>query len=130
MTKPQPRDITPFRIEIPQSDLDDLQERLARTRWAEELPGETFRAAVQTGPVAPGWEYGVPVEYVRERVDYWRSGYDWRAWEDRLNTHPQYLTTIDGQSIHFVHVRSPEPDALPLVLTHGWPNSFLSSTCS
>ena len=119
------RDIQPFRIDIPQADLDDLQDRLARTRWAEELPGETFRATEQTGPVAPGWEYGVPLDYVKERVDYWRDGYDWRAWEERLNAHPQYVTTIDGQTIHFVHVRSTEPNALPVILTHGWPNSFV-----
>jgi pimeloyl-ACP methyl ester carboxylesterase len=117
--------IEPFRIDIPQADLDDLQDRLARTRWAQELPGETFRASEQTGPVAPGWEYGVPVDYVRERVEYWRDGYDWRAWEERLNAVPQFVTTVDDQTIHFVHVRSPEPDALPLILTHGWPNSFL-----
>ena len=75
--------------------------------------------------MAPGWEYGVPLDYVKERVDYWRDGYDWRAWEERLNAHPQYVTTIDGQTIHFVHVRSTEPNALPLILTHGWPNSFV-----
>ena len=125
MTEQDARDIQPFRIDIPQADLDDLQDRLARTRWAEELPGETFRASEQTGPVAPGWEYGVPLDYVKERVDYWRDGYDWRAWEERLNAHPQYVTTIDGQTIHFVHVRSTEPNALPLILTHGWPNSFV-----
>jgi epoxide hydrolase len=118
-------DIRPFRIEIPEADLDDLQDRLARTRWANELPGETFGSATQTGPVAPGWEYGVPLEYVKHRVDHWRDGYDWRAWEAKLNDHPQHTTAIDGQTIHFVHVRSPEPDALALILTHGWPNSFV-----
>jgi epoxide hydrolase len=119
------RDIRPFQIEIAQADLDDLQDRLGRTRWAQELPADTFAAATQTGPVAPGWEYGVPLEYVKAGVDYWRDGYDWRTWEQKLNGYPQYTTTIDGQDIHFVHVRSPEPDALPLVLTHGWPNSFV-----
>jgi pimeloyl-ACP methyl ester carboxylesterase len=119
------QEIRPFRIDIPQADLDDLQDRLGRTRWAQELPADTFAAATQTGPVAPGWEYGVPLEYVKDRVDYWRDGYDWRAWEQKLNGYPQYATTIDGQDIHFVHVPSPEPDALPIVLTHGWPNSFV-----
>jgi pimeloyl-ACP methyl ester carboxylesterase len=119
------QEIRPFRIDIPQADLDDLQDRLGRTRWAQELPADTFAAATQTGPVAPGWEYGVPLEYVKDRVDYWRDGYDWRAWEQKLGGYPQYATTIDGQDIHFVHVPSPEPDALPLVLTHGWPNSFV-----
>jgi epoxide hydrolase len=119
------REIRPFQIDIPQADLDDLQDRLGRTRWAQELLADTFAAATQTGPVAPGWEYGVPLEYVKDRVDYWRNGYDWRAWEQKLNGYPQYTTTIDGQNVHFVHVLSPEPDALPLILTHGWPNSFV-----
>jgi pimeloyl-ACP methyl ester carboxylesterase len=116
-------EIRPFRIEIPQADLDDLQERLARTRFANELPPDTSRP--QTGPVMPGWEYGVPVGYVRDLVEYWRHKYDWRAWEARLNAYPQFITEIDGQPIHFLHVRSPQPDAVPLILTHGWPNTFL-----
>jgi pimeloyl-ACP methyl ester carboxylesterase len=104
--------IQPFRIDIPQSDLDHLQGRLAGTRWPDELPGV-------------GWDYGVPEEYVKELAAYWRDGYDWRAWEAKLNTYPQFTTTIDGQNIHFLHVRSPEPDALPLILTHGWPGSIV-----
>jgi epoxide hydrolase len=115
--------IRPFRIQIPQADLDDLAERLARTRWANELPPDT--SGPQTGPIPPGWEYGVPVGYVRDLVDHWQRSYDWRAWETRLNHYPHYTTTIDDQTIHFLHVRSPEPDALPLILTHGWPNTFL-----
>ncbi|HEY7486779.1 MAG TPA: epoxide hydrolase [Streptosporangiaceae bacterium] len=118
-------EIHSFRIEIPQADLDDLQDRLTRTRWANELPSETFKADVQTGPVQPGWEYGVPLDYVRRLVAYWRDGYDWRAYEARLNAYPQFTTEIDGQRIHFLHVRSPEPDATPLILTHGWPNSVV-----
>jgi len=102
--------IRPFRIAIPQVDLDDLHERLARTRWPDELPGV-------------GWSYGVPLAYLKELVAYWRDGYDWRAWEATLNAYPQFTTAIDGQNIHFLHVRSPEPDALPLILTHGWPGS-------
>ena len=105
-------EIRPFRIDIPQADLDDLQDRLARTRWPDELPGV-------------GWDYGVPLGYVKELAEYWRTGYDWRAWEARLNAYPQFTTTIDGQNIHFLHVRSPEPDALPLILTHGWPGSVV-----
>jgi epoxide hydrolase len=104
-------EITPFRIEIPQADLDDLADRLDRTRWGPELPG------------AP-WDRGVPVAYLRELADHWRHRYDWRAEEARLNELPQFSTTIDGQRIHFLHVRSPEAAALPLVLTHGWPGSF------
>jgi epoxide hydrolase len=115
--------VGPFRIEIPQADLDDLADRLARTRWADELPLDT--GGPQTGPIPPGWEYGVPVAYVRDLVDHWQHKYDWRAWEARLNQLPQYTTEIDGQRIHFVHVRSAEPDALPLILSHGWPNTFL-----
>jgi epoxide hydrolase len=103
-------EIRPFRVEVPQADLDDLRERLARTRWPEELPDA-------------GWDYGVPLAYVRELADYWRTSYDWGTQEARLNAFPQFTTTIDGQNIHFLHVRSPEPDALPLVLTHGWPGS-------
>jgi epoxide hydrolase len=118
-------EVRPFRIEIPQADLDDLRERLARTRWANELPAESFRAEAQTGPVPPGWEYGVPVDYVRRLVGYWREGYDWREWEAKLNGYPHFTTTIDGQSIHFLHVRSRQPDALALILAHGWPNSFV-----
>ena len=116
-------EIRPFRIEIPQADLDDLAERLARTRFANELPPDTSRP--QQGPVLPGWEYGVPVGYVRDLVQYWQHKYDWRVWEARLNQYPQFITEIDGQPIHFLHLRSPEPDALPLILTHGWPNTFL-----
>jgi pimeloyl-ACP methyl ester carboxylesterase len=102
--------IRPFRVDVPQRDLDDLRERLARTCWPDELPGV-------------GWSHGVPLGYVRELVEYWRSGYDWRAYEAKLNAYPQFTTTIDGQTVHFLHVRSPEPDALPLIATHGWPMS-------
>ncbi len=103
-------DIRPFSIDIPQADLDDLHERLARTRWPDELPGA-------------GWSRGIPLTYMRELAEYWRSAYDWRAEEARLNRFPQFTTTIDGQNVHFLHVRSPEPDALPLIITHGWPGS-------
>ncbi len=102
--------IQPFKIAIPQTDLDDLRERLAHTRWPNQLPGV-------------GWNRGVPLDYLKELAEYWRTGYDWRKHEARLNEFPQYTTEIDGQTIHFLHVRSPEPDALPLILTHGWPSS-------
>jgi epoxide hydrolase len=102
--------ITPFRIDVPQAALDDLNDRLARTRWPDGLPGA-------------GWDYGVPLEYLRDLAKYWRTGYDWRAQEARLNAFPQFTTTIDGQNIHFLHVRSASADALPLLLTHGWPGS-------
>jgi pimeloyl-ACP methyl ester carboxylesterase len=102
--------IQSFELEIPEAELDDLRDRLARTRWPDELEGVD-------------WSYGVPLEYVRELVDLWRTGFDWRAHEARLNTYPQFTTTIDGQRVHFLHVRSPDPDALPLICTHGWPMS-------
>jgi hypothetical protein len=103
-------EVRPFRAEIAQADLDDLHARLARVRWPDELPGVD-------------WTYGVPLDYVRELVDEWRTGFDWRGHEARLNGYPQFATTIDGQQVHFVHARSPEPDALPLICTHGWPMS-------
>lgn len=99
-----------FRIEIPQSDLNDLNERIAATRWPDEMPGV-------------GCARGVPLTRMRELSEYWRTGYDWRAVEARLNGYPQYVTDIDGANVHFLHVRSPEPAATPLILTHGWPGS-------
>jgi pimeloyl-ACP methyl ester carboxylesterase len=104
--------VRPFRLDIPQSDLDDLYDRLDRTRWPDELPGV-------------GWAYGVPAGYLRELVRYWRHAYDWRAAEARLNEWPQFTTGIDGERVHFAHLRSPEPDATPLVITHGWPGSIV-----
>jgi pimeloyl-ACP methyl ester carboxylesterase len=117
--------IEPLRIDVPQSQLDDLADRLNRVRWANELPADQVTDGIQKGPVQPGWEYGVPLEYVQRLVAYWRDGYDWRKWEARLNEFPQFTTEIDGQNIHFLHVRSPEPEATPLILTHGWPNSVV-----
>ncbi|MFF2040670.1 epoxide hydrolase family protein [Kitasatospora sp. NPDC058170] len=102
----------PFRIDVPQEALDDLHRRLAATRWPGELPGT-------------GWQRGVPLGYLKELAEYWRTGFDWRKTEEHLNSFPQFLTEIDGVDIHFVHVRSPEPDAVPLILTHGWPGSFV-----
>lgn len=104
--------IQPFTIAIPQDSLDDLRERLARTRWPDERPGA-------------GWSRGVPVGYLQGLAEYWRTGYDWRAYEAQLNEFPQFTTVIDGQPIHFLHVRSPEPGALPLLITHGYPGSFV-----
>ncbi|HLX48010.1 MAG TPA: epoxide hydrolase [Streptosporangiaceae bacterium] len=102
----------PFKIEIPQAQLDDLKQRLAATRWPDEMPGA-------------GWSRGVPLGYIKELAEYWRTTYDWRAAEARLNQFPQFLTEIDGVQVHFLHVRSPEPDAMPVILTHGWPSSFV-----
>ncbi|MFI6833037.1 epoxide hydrolase family protein [Kribbella sp. NPDC050241] len=104
--------IKPFSIDIPQSTLDDLTARLENTRLPAALPGDD-------------WDTGVPVSWLGELVDYWRTGYDWRAAEAELNAYPQFTTVIDDQQIHFLHVKSPEPDALPLILTHGWPGSVV-----
>jgi pimeloyl-ACP methyl ester carboxylesterase len=114
MTTTHPSDTTirPFRIDVPQADLDDLRDRLRRTRWPDELPGV-------------GWSRGVPLAYLKELAGYWADGYDWRKQEARLNEHPQFTTTIDGANVHFLHVRSREPHALPLLLTHGWPGSIV-----
>jgi len=108
-------EILPFRIDIPQADLDDLRGRLARTRWPDELDGA-------------GWDYGIPLDYTRELAEYWRTGYDWRVHEARLNGFEQFTTTIDGQRIHFMHIRSSSSDALPLIITHGWPGSVVEFT--
>jgi epoxide hydrolase len=102
--------IRPFKIDIPETKLEDLRDRIARTRWPEELPNTD-------------WEYGVPVAYLKGLAEYWRTSFDWRAQEARLNGYSQFTTSIDGQNVHFLHVRSPEVGALPLVLTHGWPGS-------
>ena len=103
--------VRPSRIEVPQRDLDDLRSRIKRTRWSEELRGA-------------GSDYGVPMAYVRHLVDYWLDGYEWRRWEARLNQRDPCETSIDGQRIHFLHARSPEPNAFPLIMTHGWPGSI------
>jgi epoxide hydrolase len=112
MTDRSDQEIRPFRIEIPQTDLDDLDDRLGRTRWPDELAGV-------------GWSRGVPLGYLKELTEYWQKGYDWRLWEAKLNEFPQFTTTIDAQNIHFLHVRSPEPGALPLIISHGYPSSVV-----
>lgn len=102
--------IEPFELHVPQNDIDDLHRRLQDARWPVALPGDS-------------WDTGVPVHYLRPLADIWRTEYDWRAREARLNAVPQYTTTIDGTRIHFVHAKSPHREALPLILTHGWPGS-------
>ncbi|MFI5807690.1 epoxide hydrolase family protein [Streptomyces sp. NPDC051561] len=104
--------VTPFRVAVPEADLVDLHERLGRTRWPE---AETV----------DDWSQGIPLARVKELCAYWREGYDWRATEARLNALPQYRTEIDGLGVHFLHVRSPHPDATPLLLSHGWPGSVV-----
>jgi pimeloyl-ACP methyl ester carboxylesterase len=106
------RAITPFAIDVGEDALDDLRRRLRSTRWPEPA-------------TAGGWVQGVPLEYLRDLCGYWADAYDWRATESRLNKLPQFRAEIDGLGVHFVHVRSPHADAVPLVLTHGWPGSFV-----
>jgi epoxide hydrolase len=105
-------EFTPFSVSVPQTDLDDLLSRLAQTRWPDAIPGV-------------GWERGVPLLYLKELAEYWRTEFDWRAWEARLNAYPQFTSAIDGQAVHFLHVRSPESSALPLLLVHSWPGSIV-----
>ena len=103
-------EIRPFRIDVSDADLEDLRDRLARTRLPDELPGV-------------GWSYGVSRDFVNEMTEHWRTSFDWRKQEAVLNEFPQFTTTIDGTNVHFLHVHSPEPNAMPLILTHGWPGS-------
>src|SRR2546425_1112401 len=105
-------DGTPFKVSVPQSAIDDLKRRLASTRWPErETVGD--------------WSQGVPLQKAHALVAYWRDKYDWRRFEARINAFPQYRTQIDGVGIHFIHVRSPQQNALPIILTHGWPGSVV-----
>jgi pimeloyl-ACP methyl ester carboxylesterase len=107
-----PAALTPFRIEVPAAVLQDLAERLARTR----LPG---------APVGAGWEYGIEPGYLRRLIDYWRTEYDWRAVEARLNRLPHFMASVGGYQVHVVYERGSGRAPLPLVLTHGWPGSFV-----
>jgi len=104
--------IRPFRVEIPQAALDDLDGRLRRALWPDELPGNDG-------------QYGVTSARVQDLAKYWLDGFDWRAVEARLNSYPQFVADIDGQRIHFLHIRSPRPGATPLLLSHGWPGSVV-----
>ncbi len=106
----------PFTIDVPQDQLDDLAARIRHARWPEQ---ETVAGADEP------WSQGLPLRFAQQLALHWSSGYDWRRVEARLNSLPQYRTVIDDLAIHFLHVRSPEPDALPLVLTHGWPGSVI-----
>src|SRR4030095_186769 len=102
-----------FEIRVDDAVLEDLRGRLARTRFPDQID-------------RTGWEYGVPIDYLRELVEYWRDAYDWRAPEARLNQLAHFRTRIDGQSIHFIHARAARADAFPLLLMHGWPVSIVA----
>jgi epoxide hydrolase len=106
--------LTPFTVAVPQAEVDDLAVRIANTRWPHEIVDD--------------WSRGVPPSHARELASYWGNGFDWSAQQAFLNSFPQFTTTVDGQTIHFVHVRSAEPDAMPLVLLHGYPSSFVEFT--
>jgi pimeloyl-ACP methyl ester carboxylesterase len=108
-------EIVPFKIAVPDVVLNDLRDRLARTRFPDEIENS-------------GWDYGTNLGYLRELVTYWRTKFDWRAQERRLNQLPQFKTRINGLDIHFVHQRSSRGDAVPLVFVHGWPGSFVEVT--
>lgn len=102
--------LQPFEVAVSEQDIADLRARLLATRWPDQLPSTT-------------WEYGADLDTVAELCGYWADGYDWDGFRARANAHPQVLTEIDGERIHAIHARSPEPDALPLIITHGWPGS-------
>jgi len=105
-------EIAPFRIAVSDEQLDDLKRRLTNTRWPE-------------AECVDDWSQGVPLSYTQELAGYWADGYDWRVREEQLNRFPQFVTAIDGLDIHFIHQRSPHPDAMPLIITHGWPGSIV-----
>ena len=104
--------IEPFRVHVEEAVLDDLRERLARTRFPDQISGA-------------GWDYGTELGYLRELCAYWQEQFDWRGWEARLNAFEQFTTEVDGQRLHFIHARSEHPGAFPVVITHGWPGSVL-----
>jgi microsomal epoxide hydrolase len=103
-------EIRPFRVDVPEAVLDDLRDRLRRTQWPDQIAGS-------------GWGYGTDLAYLQSVCDDWQNKFDWRAQEDRFNRWPHFLTEIDGQQIHYIHARSDKGDALPLIITHGWPGS-------
>ena len=103
--------VTPFEVQVPDETLEDLKDRLARTRWPDEIPGA-------------GWDYGSNLAYIKELVDYWRIGFDWRAQEAHLNSFPQFRTEVEGMGIHFYHVKGNGPSPVPIIITHGWPSSI------
>ena len=103
-------DVQPFKVQVPDAVLEDLQKRLERTRWPDEVPGSA-------------WDYGSNLEYIRELVEYWRTRFDWRAQERTINAFNQYRANVDGTGIHFIHERGKGPNPMPIVITHGWPKS-------
>ncbi len=107
-----PGEIRPFEIAVPDAEIEHLRTRLAATRWPEAEPVDD-------------WSQGIPLAYMQEVCDYWANGYDWRRAEAQLNAHSNFITNIDGLHVHFMHIRSPHADALPMIVTHGWPGSVV-----
>ncbi len=107
-----PQNLQPFAVSVTDDDVAELRRRLAEARWPDRIDGT-------------GWEYGCDVDWLRDLAGYWADGFDWRASEARINAFDQVVATVDGQRIHTVHQRSPEPDALPLLVSHGWPGSIV-----
>ena len=103
--------VEPFKVDVPDSVLQDLHERLNRTRWPDEIPGS-------------GWDYGSNLDYVKELVNYWRTKFDWRAQEKLINSFAHFKTNVDGLGIHFIHEKGKGPNPMPLIITHGWPGTF------
>ena len=103
--------IIPFTINVPDNVLEDLQKRLELTRWPDEIPGSS-------------WDYGTNLDYLKELVTYWQNGYDWKAQERKLNELKHFTSEVKGLNIHFVHEKSENPNAMPIVITHGWPSTF------
>ncbi len=104
-------DVQPFKVQVPEATLEDLRERLARTRWSDEISGS-------------GWDYGSNLAYIKELVDYWRTRFDWRTQEEVINAFAHFRASVDGIGIHFIHEHGKGPKPLPLIITHGWPSSF------
>jgi len=108
----QAQHVEPFKISVSDAQVADLRRRLADTRWPDQIPGS-------------GWDYGCDLAWLQDLAAYWADGFDWRSQEDRLNSLDHFTTLIDGQNIHFIHQRSPHPEALPLLISHGWPGSVV-----
>lgn len=104
--------VQPFKVQIPQATLDDLRERLARTRWADEIEGA-------------GSDYGANLAYMKELIDHWQNHFDWRAQEKLINRFAHFRANVDGLNIHFIHERGKGSNSIPIIITHGWPSSFV-----
>jgi len=104
--------ITEFKCQISQPVVDDLKFRISQTRWTDEIKGS-------------GWQYGANLSYIKELADYWLDKFDWRKVEDKINQYPNYIAEIDGIKIHFLHIKGKGKISVPLIITHGWPGSFM-----